>query len=95
MIMSTKSEIEEFVESMVWKDFVNELKILYALAQSEYDLVGEPKTDGTMPNMSETLIHLGDIKGRKKAVDYFLEVPNILLQQLEDEKDDNRRNQTD
>ena len=95
MIMSTKSEIEEFVESMVWKDFVNEIKELSKIAYDEYDNLGEPQPDGSYPTQAEILISLGDIKGRRTAANYFLSIPDILLQQLEDEKDDNRRNQTD
>lgn len=94
-IRSVKSEVEEFIESMIWKDIVDELNSLNKQAMLEYDLVGEPHTDDSgnkiVPNTSETLIHLGEIKGRRKAVSYFLNIPDILLQILEDKKDDNKR----
>ena len=97
-IRSTKSQIEEFKESFIWLDIVDDLNHLARLAQIEYDLVGEPHVDDDghkiVPNSSETLIHLGDIKGRRKAVSHFLSLPDIFLQILEDKKDDNRRNQT-
>lgn len=91
-IYSTKSQIEEFrKESLIWKDFKRELETLLKNAVLEYRLVGETyKNDqGVMitPTTAETLIHLGDIKGREKAVTYFLNIPDILLQILEDEKD--------
>ena len=96
-IRSTKSQIEEFKESFIWLDIVDDLNHLARLAQIEYDLVGEPHVDDDghkiVPNSSETLIHLGDIKGRRKAVLHFLSLPDIFLQILEDKKDDNRRNQ--
>jgi len=48
-----------------------------------------------IPNTSETLIHLGEIKGRRKAVSYFLNIPEILLQILEGKKDDIKYEPTD
>jgi len=91
-IRSTKSQIEDFKESFIWLDMVDELKNLALLAQIEYDLVGEPHIDDDghkiVPNSSETLIHLGEIKGRRKAVAYFLDIPNIFLQILEGQKND-------
>lgn len=95
IIKSTKSQIEEFKESLIWQDIVSELSKLRELATLEYDIVGEPHVDDagykTIPNQSETLIHLGDIKGRKKAVEHFLAIPDILLQTLEVNKDDSER----
>jgi len=94
-INCSKSEVEEFKDSFVWLDIKSELNDLAKRAKLEYDLVGEPHVDDSghmiVPNTSETLISLGDIKGRRKAVSYFLNIPDILLQILEDKKDDNRR----
>lgn len=88
MIRTTKGEIERFKESMLWLDIQDELTELARRAMLEYDLVGEPHVDDTgykiVPTTSETLIHLGDIKGRRKAVDYFLSIPEIFLTILED-----------
>jgi hypothetical protein len=93
-IKSTKSEVEAFKDSMVWLDIVEELTDLNRRAQLEYDLVGEIRVDEEgnkiVPNSSETLIHLGDIKGRRKAVEYFLNIPDLLLQILEDKKNAKR-----
>jgi len=99
MVRSTKSQVEEFKESFIWKDIVDELNMISKNAQLEYDVVGETHKDDAgyvvVPNSSETLIHLGDIKGRRKAVNYFLSIPDILLQILEDNKDESRRKQAD
>lgn len=93
MIRATRTSIEEFKESMLWLDIQDELVELSRRATIEYDLVGEPRIDDTghkiVPNTSETLIHLGDIKGRRKAIQYFLSIPDLLLQSLElDPKED-------
>jgi hypothetical protein len=94
-IRSTRNQLEEFKESMIWLDIVDELDRLSRNAQLEYDIVGEKYTDDEghkiIPNESETLIHLGDIKGRRKAVNYFLQIPDILLGILEDSKNDSER----
>lgn len=98
IINSTRSQVEDFKESFIWKDMIGELERLARNAQLEYDIVGESHIDDEgfkiVPNSSETLIHLGDIKGRRKAVAYFLNLPNILLQILEDQENDDRRNET-
>ena len=92
-VKSTKAQIEDFKDSFLWEDIRNELIYLGAIATMEYDLVGEERiVDGKVvtPNSSETLIHLGDIKGRKKAVSHFLNILDTLLQKLEDQKNDSR-----
>ena len=98
-LRATKNQLEEFKESMIWLDIKDELNELAKRAQLEYDLVGESHTDDAgnviTPNSSEALIHLGDIKGRRKAVNYFLSIPDIFIQVLEDNKDDNKRSTTD
>ena len=94
-IRCSKSEVEEFKNSFIWLDIIDELNNLAERAKLEYDLVGEPHIDDSghmiVPNTSETLIHLGEIKCRRKAVSYFLNIPEILLQILEGKKDDSRR----
>ena len=91
-LLSSRPLIEEFMNSTVWKDIVRELKSLRHKSLIEYDIVGEPhkNDDGDMiiPTTAETLIHLGDIKGRRKAVDYFLSIPDIFLQILDTEKEE-------
>ena len=98
-IKSSKSEVEDLKKSFVWLDIKDELNDLAKRAGLEYDLVGEPHVDDSghmiVPNTSETLIHLGEIKGRRKAVSYFLNIPDILLQILEDKKNDTKHEPTD
>ena len=91
-LLTTVDEIEEFEKSFLWLDIKDELNNLAENAQVEYDLVGEPilNDEGVRvtPTTAEVLIHLGDIKGRRKAVSYFLSIPDILKQILEDRKDE-------
>lgn len=94
MINSTKAQLEEFKKSLIWKDICTELDELARLATLEYSIVGEPHTDDSghkiIPNTSETLIHLGDIKGRLKAAEHFRSIIDSLItgvEMQEDEKD--------
>jgi len=85
----TRAQIEDFKESLLWQDIQDELKFLAATALIEYDLVGEPHTNDegqlVMPTTAETLIHLGDIKGRRKASQHFLSILDTFLAMKEDE----------
>lgn len=98
-IRCSKSEIEEFKNSFVWLDIKDELNDLAKRAEVEYDVLGESHTDDNgnvvVPNTAKVLIDLGHIKGRRKAVSYFLNIPNILLQILEDKKNDTKYKPTD
>ena len=98
-VRTTKGQIQEFLESILWLDIQEELNQLDRRAQLEYDLVGEEivTDDGhkRVPTTSETLIHLGDIKGRRKAVQYFRSIPEIFLSILEDKRNDSEREPAD
>ena len=97
-IRASKSEVEELKDSLVWADIKDELNDLAERTRLEYELVGEPHVDDSghmiVPNTSETLIHLGEIKGKRKAVSYFLNIPDILLQILEDKKNGTKHKST-
>ena len=91
-IKTTKSEIEEFKNSLLWMDIKDELTTLATNALLEYDLIGEAITNDegvkVTPTTAEGCLHLGDIKGRRKAVSYFLNILDVILQTLEDQKDE-------
>ena len=89
-ILSTKGQLEEFKDSMIWWDIKNELEQLAYVALLEYDLVGEPQVDNdekVHPSTAETLIHLGDIKGRRKAVVNFLSIIDVLISLAEEQNE--------
>ena len=95
MVRATKEQLEEFKESLIWQDIKDELTEQYKRAGIEYELVGETRTDdegrAIVPNSSDTLIHLGDIKGRRKSVRYFLSIPDILISILEEEQENDSK----
>jgi hypothetical protein len=98
-VLSTKNQLEDFRESLIWKDILAELNRLDERTLLEYGLVGEPHTKDNgqviVPNTSETLIHLGDIKGRRKAVDYFRQILDILIGEKEENKNDSEYSEPD
>ena len=89
---ASKVQLEDFRASFIWSDIIDELLILDRRAQLEYDVVGEPHVDDdgykVVPTSSETMIHLGEIKGRRKAVSYFLDMIDVLINKAETEKTD-------
>jgi hypothetical protein len=80
----TKGDIEEFKQSILWKDIKREL-----LAWKKgFDIEMKSIVDNsatTNPTTATVLMHLGDINGRMKAVDYMLSIPDVFIQVLESE----------
>jgi len=92
-INATKDQIEDLKSSILWNDIVNELeswKEGFALEQDA--IVDDAATEN--PSTAAILLHIGDINGRKKAVDYMLGLPDIFLGILEGKKDDTKRKST-
>lgn len=88
-VNATRDQIEDFVGSVLWNDFVTELEAWkqgFALEQDS--IVDDAAAEN--PSTATVLMHIGDLNGRKKAVDYFLSLPEVFLSILEDQKDDSR-----
>jgi len=96
-VRATKSQIEEFKETIIWKDIKREIRQWKRMCQEEYsqvvgDCIGSgPKTvDGQVvsdrPNTATVMLHLGSINGRERAMDYLLSIPDIFIQILEERK---------
>ena len=80
IVNATKDQIEEFKNSILWQDIKRELIMWKDGCKDEYgQTVGDSITSG-----NNILTHLGDIHGREKTIDYFLSLPEVFLQILED-----------
>lgn len=90
LVTSTKDQIEEFMNSLLWKDIQCELESWKKGFEQEMMSIVD-SSESTNPSTASVLMHLGDINGRVKAVDYLLSLPSIFLQILEDQKDDSER----
>lgn len=88
-VMATKGQIEEFKQSLLWKDIRRELGIWRKGFRAEAETIVDEAAENN-PSTASVLLHLGDINGRVKAVDYMLSLPDIFLNLLEDNTDDFR-----
>ena len=78
IINSSKDQLEDFKDSTVWKDISMELMIWREGFNLEMlSLVGDAESNN--PSTASVLMHLGDLNGRQKAVDYMLDLPNTFL----------------
>ncbi len=90
MINATKVQIEDFKESILWKDILGELLLWKERAMQEYDSIIDHAIDTNMQT-SALLLSLGDINGRRKAVLYFEDILDTLLSIKEQENDSKRK----
>ena len=89
-VYATKDQITDFKESLLWKDMLRELGMWKVGFELEYSSIVDNAAQHN-PSTASVLLHMGDINGRIKAVDYMASLPDIFLQILEDKKDDSKR----
>lgn len=96
-INSTLDGLRQFKESVIWSDFVRELEMWKTGFEQERASIVDNAADSN-PSTASVLLHLGDVNGRVKAVDYMLSLPDIFIQLLEDkieeEQDRSKNEQT-
>ena len=92
----SKEAVVEFKESVLWADMVEELKSWKEGFNREMQSIVDD-AEGNNPSTASVLLHMGDLNGRLKAVDYFLSLPDVFLSLIENKKEDKKdgRNQTD
>ena len=94
-LRTTLDEVNAFKESILWADFVSELEFWKEGFAHEMDSIVEDSSTSN-PSTASVLMHLGDINGRKKAVDYLLGIPDMFIEILNSKKEDeDGRNQAD
>jgi hypothetical protein len=86
-LRTTKDALEEFKISILWADIVNELNSWKEGFRIERDSIVEDASENN-PSTASVLLHLGDINGRLKAVDYMLSIPDVFLSILESRKEE-------
>jgi hypothetical protein len=85
----TKGDLEEFKNSILWKDIRREL----IAWKKGFDLELKSIVDNaatTNPSSATVLMHIGDINGRVKTVDYLLSIPDVFIGILESEESKSR-----
>lgn len=89
-VNATKDQIEEFQKSVLWNDIVNELEgWKRGFNEEMLSVVDDAAT--TNPSSASVLMHLGDLHGRQKAVDYFLTILDTFLSILETRESSNKK----
>jgi len=84
-LRATKDSIEEFKNSVLWKDMKRELGVWKKMAGDELIFLAQGCSD------IEDLTQVARIGGRIEAINYMLEMPDIFLQEINDA----RRDETD
>jgi len=91
VINSTKIQIEEFKESIVWLDIVNELNVWKKGFEIEMNnIVDDAKEDN--PSTAAILMHMGNISGRIKTVEYIKSLPDMFLEILKMKAEETNNN---
>lgn len=85
----SKEALEDFKESILWADIVEELKSWKEGFNREMSSIVDD-AEGNNPSTASVLLHMGDLNGRQKAVDYFLSLPDVFIDILDTEKEDKK-----
>jgi hypothetical protein len=88
-VRATRGSIEDFKKSILWADMIRELNAWKKGFEMEMKGIVEDAASEN-PSTASVLLHLGDINGRIKAVDYMLSLPDVFLSLLEEKKDESR-----
>jgi hypothetical protein len=88
-VRTSVDAIEEFKESILWKDMVEELNSWKEGFNREMLTIVDD-AESSNPSTASVLLHMGDLNGRQKAVDYFLSLPDVLLDILKQQKEDKK-----
>lgn len=92
-INSTKAKIEEFKDSILWKDICRELDFWIEGFDHERDSLVDRIASENLTSAAALTLE-GSIDGRKKSAEYFKGILDMFINILED-KDANRSNSTD
>ena len=83
-VNATRDQIEEFKESVIWQDIKRELFSWQRGFNKEMlSIVDEAASEN--PSTASVLLHMGDLNGRQKAVDYLISLPDVFLSLKEEE----------
>jgi len=76
-INATLDQIEGLKESIVWKDIVRELRNWKKGFNMEMESIVD-NAESNNPSTASVLMHMGDLNGRQKAVDYFISILDVF-----------------
>ena len=88
-IYATKLQVEKLQNSIVWKDIIRELDIWLSAFEMERSQIVDNANENN-PSTASVLMHLGDINGRIKAVEFMKTLPSTFLSILELNSENNK-----
>ena len=83
---ASRDAIEEFKNSVLWADISEELLFWLDGFKDEQESIAEDAIENNKSTAS-VLMHLGDLNGRKKAVNYLLGMLDVFLSETEERKE--------
>ena len=87
-VNSSVNELKDFKKSIIWADIVRELRSWKeGFKREQASIVDDAAT--TNPTTASVLLHMGDLNGRQKAVDYLLNLPDIFINIIESQQKEN------
>ena len=86
-IGATRGQIETFKESILWNDIVNELRAWQTGFDLEMKSIVDDAADSN-PSTASVLLHMGDLNGRSKAIDYVISILDVFLEILAVDKEE-------
>jgi len=76
-INATLENIEDFKKSILWNDITRELVAWKEGFNREMSTIVDD-AEKTNPSTASVLLHMGDLNGRQKAVDYVLSILDVF-----------------
>lgn len=86
-INSSRDQIDDFRKSILWSDITRELKSWKKGFNAEMLNIVDDAENGNSSTAS-VLLHMGDLNGRQKAVDYMLSILDVFTDIIETQKED-------
>lgn len=89
-VNASRDQIEELKESVIWSDITRELRSWKRGFRSEMSNIVNDAEDSN-PSTASVLLHMGDLNGRQKAVDYMLSILDVFIDIIETQKEDKEK----
>lgn len=88
-INASQDQVEELKKSVLWHDITKELKAWKKGFNAEMTNIVD-NVENANPSTASVLLHMGDLNGRQKAVDYMLSLLDVFLDIIESQKEDKK-----
>jgi hypothetical protein len=84
-VRASKGDLQEFKRSIIWGDMKRELHAWRKAFETEMRSIVDNASKEN-PSTANVLMHIGDINGRIKAVDYMMSLLDVFIDILDVEE---------